>query len=267
VAIAQDGDGRADLRNLLEAVADVDHTRAARLELLHDPKELDDLVVRKRGGRLVHHDDVCVGADGPGDLDHLLLGHAQLPDLVAGIDRQVQLLEDGRRLSAHPGPVDDARPPRDPRLAAHEDVLHDRELGNQVELLVDHRDPEVKGIARRVDLHLATLELDPSGVRVVCAAEDLHQRALARAVLAEEHEHLAGADLQLHVVERHDPGEPLGDPRHAEKHVAGTGSGRHGDQAYPASSRRIRSTTARLIAALSDGGRQVVSCSTITQPA
>ena len=36
---------------------------------------------------------------------------------------------------------------------------------------------------------------------------------------------------------------------------------------HPASSRRIRSTTARLIAALSEGGRQVVSCSTMTQPA
>ena len=53
-----------------------------------------------------------------------------------------------------------------------------------------------------VESHLA-------GVRLVDAGDDLHQRGLARPVLADDGEHLAGRERERHAVEGEDAGELL----------------------------------------------------------
>ncbi len=45
-------------------------------------------------------------------------------------------------------------------------------------------------------------QLDASGVGRMRTAEDLHQRALARAVLADQGQHLARAHIQVHAAQR-----------------------------------------------------------------
>ena len=67
---------------------------------------------------------------------------------------------------------------------------------------------------RAVQQHLA-------GVAPHGAADDLHQRGLAGAVLAEHHVDFAGAHVQLDVVQRQHPGEALGDAAHLEDDRAG----------------------------------------------
>ena len=44
--------------------------------------------------------------------------------------------------------------------------------------------------------------------------EDLHQRRLARAVLADEADDLAGRHVEVHAIERDDAGKLLGHCRH-----------------------------------------------------
>ena len=56
-------------------------------------------------------------------------------------------------------------------------------------------------------------ELDRPGVGLVDADEDLHQRRLARAVLAHQRVDGAGRDFEVDVVERLDARERLGDAR------------------------------------------------------
>jgi hypothetical protein len=59
------------------------------------------------------------------------------------------------------------------------------------------------------------------------AAEDLHQRRLAGAVVAEQAQHLALAHVQVDVAQRDDRPEPLGDVLDAQDVVGGRLRGDH----------------------------------------
>src|SRR5262249_57962393 len=56
-----------------------------------------------------------------------------------------------------------------------------------------------------------------AGVFPVRAAEDLHQRRFARAVLAEQHVDVAGLERQIDAVERDHAGKRLADTAHLER--------------------------------------------------
>ena len=56
------------------------------------------------------------------------------------------------------------------------------------------------------------LEREAAGVRLVRAAEHLHQRAFTGAVFADERVDLPGANLETDAVERHRRAKPLGHP-------------------------------------------------------
>src|SRR5690606_34511599 len=60
---------------------------------------------------------------------------------------------------------------------------------------------------------------DPAGVGRVGAGEHLDQRALAGAVLAQQHVHLATAQIEVHAVERDHAGEGLADALDAQQLV------------------------------------------------
>ena len=102
-----------------------------------------------------------------------------------------------------PGPVD---------LAAEHDVLLDRHMRGQSELLVDHGDARAeavegagRGVGPAVDLH-------PAGVGREGAGEDLHHGALAGAVLADEGVDFAPAELEADTVEGPGRAEALAHP-------------------------------------------------------
>ncbi len=63
------------------------------------------------------------------------------------------------------------------------------------------------------------MEENLAGVGPVEPVEDVHQRRLAGAVLAEERVHFALAELEVDVVVGDDAGELLRDPAHLEHGV------------------------------------------------
>ena len=63
------------------------------------------------------------------------------------------------------------------------------------------------------------VELDRAGARRDHAAEDLHQRRFAGAVLADEADHFARADGKADVVQRLDAGIHLRDSRHLQERI------------------------------------------------
>ena len=69
------------------------------------PEQPLDLLVAERGRRLVHDQDPRVGAQAPGDLDELLLGHRQPADFRRGIDRRADPLEQPPRPRPSLGPA------------------------------------------------------------------------------------------------------------------------------------------------------------------
>ena len=83
-------------------------------------------------------------------------------------------------------------------------------------MLVHHPHARVDRGARGAEPHLLALDQDLALVGVVEPVEDVHQRRLPRAVLAEERMDLAFDEIEADVVVRDDPGEALRDVPHLE---------------------------------------------------
>ena len=79
-------------------------------------------------------------------------------------------------------------------------------------MLVHHPDPAVDRVLRRLEDDLFAVQQDLALVGPVEAVEDVHQRGLAGAVLAEQGVHLAAPQVEIDAVVRDDPGKPLRDP-------------------------------------------------------
>src|SRR5258707_3324113 len=89
-------------------------------------------------------------------------------------------------------------------------------MRNEIGLLVEHADAARQRVARAADLGERAADPDCAVVLAVRAAQDLHQRRLPGAVLAEEHVHLAAIEREIHAVERHDARECLADALHLQ---------------------------------------------------
>ena len=83
------------------------------------------------------------------------------------------------------------RPSAPQRLAAHEDVLGDREVGEERRLLVDDGDAGVARVGGAVEVDRLAVDQHVAGVGPVDAGQQLHERRLAGAVLADQRVHLA----------------------------------------------------------------------------
>ena len=132
----------------------------------------------------------------------------------ARVERHPEIGQQPRRPSVQFGPVDEATPPD--RRRAKKDVFRDREMRNEVELLIDHADAERQRVARAPDLDSPSVDPNVAGVLRVGTAEDLHQRRLPCAVFAEQHVDGARLQRQVDAVERDDTGKCLTDPPHLE---------------------------------------------------
>src|SRR5687768_12507894 len=110
-----------------------------------------------------------------------------------------KLGEQRARPRSRGGPIDPSAPRH---LVAEEDVVHDRQVRAERELLMNERDSAATPVARgggsiplTVQEHLATIGLHLAG-------DDVHERALPRPILSQQCQHLAGVNRQIHPVER-----------------------------------------------------------------
>ena len=110
-----------------------------------------------------------------------------------------------------PPPIDDHS--GDQRFASEEDVVRRRQFGNEVELLMNDRDPRPLGVLHASELHRRACDPDEFVVLDVNAGEDLHQRAFAGAVLANQRVNLAGLEVEVDIDQGSDPAERFGDAR------------------------------------------------------
>ena len=87
-------------------------------------------------------------------------------------------------------------------LLAEGNVLRRGQVGEQRQFLVDHAYAGGMGIGRALENHLAGLRHpDGAGGRLLDAAEDLDERALAGAVGAEQPADLTGVELDADAIE------------------------------------------------------------------
>ena len=150
-------------------------------------------VGRQAGGRLVEHQDFGVGRQRAGDRHERLLGARQVMDPQIGVDVGTDDLEGALGARARRVPVDQAEAAR---KAEHErDVLGNRHPLDQTKILVDVRDRQA---TQRVG-DVAAAVGHRAGVERMDAGEDLDERRLAGAVLAQERHDLACADVDPRV--------------------------------------------------------------------
>ena len=209
LAVAEHGDPVGDLEHLVERVGDEDDRLAVGLELAHVVEQLLDLLGDEHGRRLVQDQDVRAPVEELEDLDPLLLADADVLDPGVGVQRGA---EPAGQLP-HPAlgrvPVEPAAAPAG--LGAEHDVLGHGEVVDQHEVLVDHADAQLDGLAGRVDdLGLAP-DQDLALVGLLQAVEHLHQGRLAGAVLADQGVDLALGHLQVDLVVGDHPGVAAGD--------------------------------------------------------
>ena len=209
-AVAEDRRAVAQLEDLVEPVADEQDRDATRPQVADDREQALDLVRRERRRRLVEDQDARLDRQRLGDLDELLVGHRQAADRRADVELDVELLEQGLRGPPRRAPVEDPEPAG--RGVADEHVLGDGQVREEARLLVDDGDAEGAGVGGAVDLGRLAVERDRAAVGLVDAGQDLDQRALAGAVLADQGVDLARDEVERDVVERLGRREALGDP-------------------------------------------------------
>src|SRR4029077_2184571 len=187
-----------DIEHVVHPVADQNDADAVLLEALDEVEHLADLLDRQRGGRLVHDDDAGVEGGGAADGDGLLLAAGEFLDrLVDRLHPNLQAIEMVRGHLAALLPVDDGEAAdASARFAAEIDVLVDRHVPGEGKVLIDHLYADRARVAWAVETDGSSLEKELAGARRVEPGENLHQRRLAGAVVADDAEHFAALQLQ-----------------------------------------------------------------------
>jgi hypothetical protein len=78
---------------------------------------------------------------------------------------------------------------------------------------------------RRGEGDWLTEQLDLAGVRSLRAGQDLEQRRLAGAILAQERMNLRRPDFEMDILKREHAGKALADAGHLENRTPGVGDG------------------------------------------
>ena len=224
---AQDRHPVADAGDLAEVVRDVQARDAAVAQAPDDAEQLLRLGAGERGGGLVEDDEARVVVDErPGHLHELALGG---PEVAHETGRREPDAEHVVQHLGHPG-LHAASSQHAARalLVAEPDVLGDRHVGHELEFLVHEADAgRVRiGGCQRAGIRAA----DDHRARIarIDAREDLDERGLARAVLADEAVHLARAHVDRGAPQSRDARERLRDAGHVQdRRHEGGGAVRH----------------------------------------
>ncbi len=89
--------------------------------------------------------------------------------------------------------------------------------------------PGLDSITRRAEADGLALEDDGAAVGRELARQHAHQGGLAGAVLAKQRMNLAGAEIEIHALQRREPAEALVDSGHADE----VGHGMHCNDPSP----------------------------------
>ncbi len=86
LAVTKDGVEIADLADLFEEMADVQHGDTARAQLPDETEETLHVAALQAAGRLVHEDDSRVACESAANLDDLPVGKREITCAHSGID-------------------------------------------------------------------------------------------------------------------------------------------------------------------------------------
>ena len=196
-------------------MGDVDDAHPLRRESADHPEQLLRLRLGDGRGGLIHNQNARVQRNCLGDFHHLLLAHAQR--LQRPLRTQIQLQEAQilLRLLLLGALVHKAKLVR--FFAAHKHVFCDGELLHHLQLLMDLGDAQLPGNDGIADVLQLAVNVNLALVVHQRPREDVHQRGLARAVFAQQRQHLARIQAEIDLVQRTYWAEALADANHFQK--------------------------------------------------
>ena len=215
LTIPHDGHVVADAQDLFHLMGDVDDAAALVPQHVDDAEQMLHFRFRQRGGGLVEHDDLGIVGNRLGDLHHLPLGNRQSGHDGLGVNRDLQRIEDLFGLLCH-----DALAHHDAAhlgVAAQPQVILHAAGQRLVQLLMHHGHAVFQRILGALEVHFLAIQLDGARIPVIDTEQAFHQSGFARAVLTHQGMHGAGADGQVHIVQRLYAGEFLADASHLQQ--------------------------------------------------
>ena len=226
VAVAQDDHAVGDLPHLVEAVRDVDERDALLAQAPHEGEEALDLLGRERRGRLVEDQAARLVGQGACDLHDLPLADAQRRHRRVEVRAARRAAPARGAHAAGPG-ASETMPARFGSRPSEMFSATDSEPASFSSWKI-MRMPSWRAVIGVSSVCSEPPTLIVPRVGLVVARDDLDQRGLARAVLAEERHHLAAGGVEVHAVQDLDAAERLADRARLESkgvrhHVRGQG--------------------------------------------
>ena len=194
-AVAQHGDAMRDAEHLVEAMGHIDDADVLPDDRVNGVEQDLLFVAAQRRGRLVQDKHAHPAHQRFADLGHLPVGEWQRADRCARIERDVVLLEKVLGLRHQLSLLEKAETARG--LPVQHQVGADGQRLDQAEVLVDHGDSRLARFRGAVEGDRRAVDLDRAALEAVHAAENLDQRRLAGAVLAEKRMDLAARTSKL----------------------------------------------------------------------
>ena len=199
---------------MLQVVGADDDGVALLFQTFDDLKELRRGLGVERGGRLVHKDDLRLLHDGLGDLNHLHIAGGEGLDLLPRVDTDAHIAEEFRGL---PNAVAVGDQRAADRFCVQKYIFCDHHVADQTVVLVDHGDGLFTFPDRNGLINVLAKKSDGTCRLGIDAVDNLHQRALARAVFADKAHDLSLPQGKINAVQRADAGEFHHDAMHFDR--------------------------------------------------
>ena len=190
---------------------DVDDADAIVSQAPHHAEQALGLVLRQRRGRLIERQHLQAPAKSAHDLHELTLSRTEIARSGpwAEVVLEAEFGEHAPRAAREIGAIEEH--PVDAAKIAEEQILGDRQIGDDVRLLMDDPNSKRVGVGGRPERLLNAPRRQGPLVGPIDAFEDANERRLSGAVLAHEREDFARSHRERHVVERADHPETLRD--------------------------------------------------------
>ena len=167
-------------------------------EVFHYLHELLYLLRGEHRRGLVENEDLVFAVEHFEDLGALLHTDGDVLDKRVGLDAQAVPVAQLKNFLSRSVLVEEAQLFR--RLVAEDDVVEHREALDELEVLVNHADPEAVCVVGVFYLDLLAVLLDNALFCLIQAEQYAHQGALTRAVLAEQRVYLAPFELDGDII-------------------------------------------------------------------
>ncbi len=189
----QHRDAVGDRQHLVHLVRDEDDREAVRHQPAQHHEQAFDLLRGEHRGRLVEHQDARAAIEHFEDFEPLLLADREARDAPVGRHVETAVGHQRREPLARATKIE---PQRAERPGAEHDVLQHGQAFGEREMLMHHADAGIeRGLRRagreRRESAVGARDVDRPLVGHVVAEQDVHQRGLAGAVLAEQREDFA----------------------------------------------------------------------------